>query len=181
MFDLFLKSVGRGANLLLNVPPNRQGVIGKSDSTALVDFKKLRDKCFGNNLSRKGTAFLFSAGKKKPAPALNDANNNTFESIHQYFQEAMGIKFRQPTTINCIMLKEFIKAGQYCRNFRLLLMAADNSVLHEITGTTIGREKIITFPTAKVSNISLVIGSMKYIVSISEIGAYLIDEKLIGP
>ena len=50
LFDLYLKSVGRGGNFLLNVPPNRQGLFSPVDSAALMDFKKIRDKAFANNL-----------------------------------------------------------------------------------------------------------------------------------
>jgi alpha-L-fucosidase len=41
LFDLYLKSVGRGSNLLLNVPPDRRGLINEKDSAALMDFKKI--------------------------------------------------------------------------------------------------------------------------------------------
>lgn len=46
LFSLYLKSVGRGANLLLNVPPDRNGLISNEDSTALVRFRKLREESF---------------------------------------------------------------------------------------------------------------------------------------
>ena len=51
LFQLYLRSVGRGANLLLNVPPDRRGLISERDSTALIEFKKLRDDNFKENLS----------------------------------------------------------------------------------------------------------------------------------
>ena len=50
LFDLYLKSVGRGATLLLNVPPDRRGLINENDSAALMGFKKLRDASFNKNL-----------------------------------------------------------------------------------------------------------------------------------
>ena len=50
LFDLYLKNVGRGGNFLLNVPPNRQGLFSPADSTALMDFKKIKDAAFKNNL-----------------------------------------------------------------------------------------------------------------------------------
>jgi alpha-L-fucosidase len=46
LFQLYLKSVGRGANLLLNVPPDREGHISDEDSASLIGFKKLRDQSF---------------------------------------------------------------------------------------------------------------------------------------
>lgn len=46
LFQLYLKSVGRGANLLLNVPPDRRGLFNEKDSAALIGFRKLRDESF---------------------------------------------------------------------------------------------------------------------------------------
>lgn len=42
LFDIWLKSVGRGANLLLNVPPDRRGRIADVDIQALNGFRDLR-------------------------------------------------------------------------------------------------------------------------------------------
>jgi alpha-L-fucosidase len=40
LFTLYLKSVGRGANFLLNVPPDTKGLFSANDSASLVGFKK---------------------------------------------------------------------------------------------------------------------------------------------
>jgi alpha-L-fucosidase len=45
--DLYYKSVGRGANLLLNVPPNRDGLLGAADVASLRKFGDWRRKTFG--------------------------------------------------------------------------------------------------------------------------------------
>lgn len=44
--SLWLKSVGRGSNLLLNVPPDRTGQIAAPDVAALQQFRKWRDETF---------------------------------------------------------------------------------------------------------------------------------------
>jgi len=46
LFQLYLKSVGRGSNLLLNVPPDKKGRISEQDSAALMDFARLRGESF---------------------------------------------------------------------------------------------------------------------------------------
>mgnify|MGYP006192412561 CR=1 FL=1 len=50
LFNLYLNSVGHGGNLLLNVPPNRKGLIAPQDSAALMDFRKIREAAFKTNL-----------------------------------------------------------------------------------------------------------------------------------
>lgn len=49
----------------------------------------------------------------------------------------------------------------------------------EIKGTTIGRKRIITFPETEVGIIGLVIDSQKMPTRITEIEAYLINDKLV--
>jgi alpha-L-fucosidase len=50
LIDLYYKSVGRGANLLLNVPPNRQGLLSPEDVASLKAFGDYRRKTFAKNL-----------------------------------------------------------------------------------------------------------------------------------
>jgi alpha-L-fucosidase len=47
LIDLYYKSVGRGATLLLNVPPNRDGLLSPEDVASLKAFGDYRRKTFG--------------------------------------------------------------------------------------------------------------------------------------
>jgi alpha-L-fucosidase len=44
LFEIYLTSVGRGSTLLLNIPPDRRGLIHENDLRALKDWKDLLDK-----------------------------------------------------------------------------------------------------------------------------------------
>lgn len=180
LFDLYLKSVGRGANLLLNVPPDGRGLINENDSAALVGFKRLKEASFKNNISREGNGFAFVDLAFKSAPKLNDSRANTVETCRPKLAELLEIRFIKPTSINCVVLKENITSGQHAKNFQVALMDKRGGVIKEIEGTTIGRKRIITFPLVTVDRISLVFGIDSRPVEIREIEAYLIDEKLIG-
>ena len=46
LMEIWFASVGRGANLILNVPPDRTGRINSIDSTRLMEFKAARDAFF---------------------------------------------------------------------------------------------------------------------------------------
>jgi alpha-L-fucosidase len=58
LIDLYYKSAGRGANLLLNVPPNRQGLLDAADIAALKAFGDYRQATFAKNLH--GTNAMFN-------------------------------------------------------------------------------------------------------------------------
>jgi alpha-L-fucosidase len=121
LFNLYLNSVGHGGNMILNVPPNRKGLIAPQDSAALMDFRKVREAAFKTNLF-------------KNAITKNSKNE-------------MAICLTTPVTINSIQLQEQIKFGQ--RVIRFEIYAGDNEAdMKKIAGsTTIGRKKIIQFPT----------------------------------
>jgi len=179
LFDLYLKSVGRGAHLLLNVPPDRRGLINEHDSISLVGFKKLRDESFGKNLAKQAKAYFIPHDGMRAAPGLNDNNTNTFESIASGYLQSAGINFEKPRTVNCVVLKEYLAKGQHCEKFRLLMKNEKHEVLREITGMTIGRKRIITFPSTDASDITILVDARKTPVFLAEIEAYLIDEKLV--
>ncbi len=179
LFDLWLKSVGRGANLLLNIPPDRRGKIHANDSLALIKFRKLRDENFGKNLARTGTAYFSPHSGLTPAPGLNDGNYKTAGTIFAPDRNALQVVFKNSQHINCIVLRENLSKGQTCEKFTVRLMNEKHELLREITGTTIGHKRILTFPQTAVSIISLSVDEQKSPTSITETEAYLINDKLL--
>jgi len=182
LFDLYLKSVGRGAHLLLNVPPDRRGLINEHDSISLIGFKKLRDASFGNNLAKEANGFKTQvsgtyAAKAQPAPNLTDGKIKTDELITSQYQ--VGISFKKQHQVNCIVLKENLFKGQNCAKFKLMLSNEKHELIREIEGTTIGRKRIITFDSVDVSEIILIIENQKSSTALAEMECYLIDESLI--
>ncbi len=172
LFDLYLKSVGRGANLLLNVPPDRRGLISDADSAALVQFKKLRDESFNNNLLKQASSYYEFSPK-----------DITFRSIEP--GEAFGanlqnftVELPQSSTMNCIILREAIHLGQSICKFRIVMYDKTKKI-NEIFGTTIGRKRIITFPATTITSFKVYLDDARGIDNISGVAAYLIDDRLV--
>jgi alpha-L-fucosidase len=184
LFDLYIKSVGRGANLLLNVPPDERGLITGYDSSALAGFNKLVTKHFSDNLFYYAATYHLIKGNIKAAPELNDHNYKTAVTINEPGKEPVGVELtlKQNAKINCIVLHEDITKGQHCRKFRLSLFNIGDEkdeMVKEIYGTTIGNKRIITFPAVFVNTIQLTIEEQLGTTGINEIEAFLIDEKLV--
>ncbi|MDQ2720867.1 MAG: alpha-L-fucosidase [Bacteroidota bacterium] len=176
LFEIYLKSVGRGANLILNVPPDGSGIITQYDSTALMGFKKLRDESFSNNLSIKSRGYFISHNGKTVTKKLNDGNNKSFETITSPGLQSMRIEFPRSQKINCIILKENLVNGQHCAKFKILLKGKNHILIKQIDATTIGHKRIITFPEIEATFVDVVIEQQKGPTEISEIEAYLIVE-----
>ena len=121
LFNLYLNSVGHGGNMILNVPPNRKGLIAPEDSAALMDFRKIRETAFKNNLFKNATT---------------KHNKNEIE-----------ICVASPVTLNSIQLQEQIKFGQRVIRFEIYAGDKEQDLKKIAASTTIGRKKIIQFPT----------------------------------
>ncbi|HRI21607.1 MAG TPA: alpha-L-fucosidase [Panacibacter sp.] len=179
LFQLWLKSVGRGANLLLNVPPDRRGLINEHDSAALMGFKKLRDESFGKNLMKNATAKVYTVDMEKSASPANDGNLNTAIDLNNKSGfNGLALNFPKPVTLNSIVLSEKIREGQTIEEFSLIIETGKESKI--IEGTTIGRKRIITFPEVETKSIKILASAISNRPAmISEVEGYLIDEKLI--
>jgi alpha-L-fucosidase len=146
LFDIYLTSVGRGAVLLLNIPPDRRGLIHENDVKSLQGFKHMLDSVFANNLAE-GASVKASAyrGKSKKYAPLNliDGNKETYWATDD--EENTGrfeIDFGKPQTVSYVLLQEYIKLGQRIKSFSI--DAWKDNKWHQISeGTTIGYKRIV--------------------------------------
>jgi len=179
LFEIYLKSVGCGANLILNVPPDRKGLITQYDSASLMDFKKLREENFSNDLSKKGREFFIYNKRPIPIMRLNTGNNQSYQTITMTQSQSIEIAFNQPEKINCIVLQENLMNGQNCAKFTIQLLNKNHELIKKIEGTTIGHKRILTFPETEANFVNLSINEQKGFTKIYGIVPYLINESLV--
>jgi len=173
LFSIYLKSVGRGANLLLNVPPDRRGLIANNDSAALIGFKDLRDRNFKSNLL---VASQFDVRFDQPGGSVSfNEKLNTFR-ITNFVDNPVSFNFKNPIELNCIVVGENTQLGQKIRRFEIL-DGKNNSQL--VTGTSIGQKRIMIFPRIKTSSIVIRVLEATSNIELNDIGFYLIDEKFV--
>ena len=140
LFNLFLKSVGNGGNLLLNVPPDRRGLFHEADSASLVGFAALREKAFKTNL---------------------------FTGLKPLVKTTAGLPtltytFKKATKLNAVVLQELIEHGQRVKTFTIEAKESTTGNFVKIfDGTTIGRKKIATFDPITTSSIKITITDAK--------------------
>ena len=113
LLEVYYKSVGRGAQLLLNVPPNRNGHIADEDFA--------RAKEFGLEVRRR---FETSKAETKGKG------------------EILTLHFEKPGRIDHVILQEDCRYGQRIRRFRLEGRAAGRWIELN-TGSSIGHKRII--------------------------------------
>ena len=177
LFDIYLKSVGRGANLILNVPPDPRGLISPYDSAALMGFAKLRQESFGNSLLKKKHRIQIFDGNTEQDS--NDSKSIIFEPGNKYKEQRLQIKFDDEQIINCIRLNERIQNGQQIKSFSIKLYDKNFTLIYNNTYTTIGHQRILSFPAKKIKYIEVRILDAKQSPVINGIDVFRIPEKLV--
>ena len=172
MFNIYLKSVGRGANLLLNVPPDSRGLISEKDAQTLVAFKKLREESFDENLLK--SANIYYQFSPKDVTFRSVDSNGAFGANLQNFI----VELPEKTKINCLVIREAIHLGQSVRKFTIEFYR-ENKIIGEIKGTSVGKKRILTFPTKNITSFRVYLEDAKGIDNISGVAGYYIDEKLV--
>lgn len=162
LFDIYLRSVGRNANLILNVPPDRRGRIHRNDSLALVAFGKMVREAFEENLAEKKPVFygqtIEERSKKnaqKSTELLTDGDYRTSLPFTPYKNLwAITLDLKKEKKFDAVLLQEDITKGQRVRAF--VLEVEEDGKWREIArSTTIGFRKILTFPPVKAQRIAL--------------------------
>jgi len=116
LIDLYYKSVGRGANLLLNVPPNRDGLLQKEDLASLKAFGDYRRATFGKNLAVR--AKVSASNTRHNARAYSPANlvdghpDTYWATDDSVLAPEVTIDLGRATTFAVIRISEAIRFGQ---------------------------------------------------------------------
>jgi alpha-L-fucosidase len=145
LLDLYLCSVGRGASLLLNLPPDRRGLIHENDVRALRGFKHLLTRTFDVDLAQ-------SALSAYGPSWIDDHRFGTYNAIdgdpQTYWYPGPGqmaeltLVFDQPVRFNIASLREYLPLGQRVEAFTLESRQSDG--WHQFAqGTSIGNRRLL--------------------------------------
>ncbi|MFM9910365.1 MAG: alpha-L-fucosidase [Chitinophagaceae bacterium] len=172
LMTLYTKSVGRGANFLLNVPPDTRGLIHENDSAALMNFRKLREEFTNTNLAKGSRVTELSNRSVNLASQLTDGSRKTFWAPFAGKTTAsLEITLASPQSFNTLILEEYIELGQRVQSFRVEVW--DGGEFKELTrGTTIGKKRILQFQDQTSSKLRLIITASKASPVLGEIGIF---------
>lgn len=148
LVDIYFKSVGCNSVLLLNIPPDRRGLIHEIDVERIKGLSDYLKKTFTDNFIIKGNKLWQSqSGEQKVFSVKNGA------------------------TVNTILLQEDISKGQRVEKF--IVEAYQNGEWKFLTeGTTIGYKRLLRFSDLKTNKIRITIVSARNKANISNVGLY---------
>ncbi len=180
LVDLYFKSVGRNSLLLLNVPPNDQGLLSDTDVQRLAQFRTRLDGIFRKDLALRKKA---SAGNTRgrdtafaPARALDGDDDTYWATDDSVTSSWLEIDLGRPERFNVAGVQEAIALGQRVESYHLEYW--DGTSWKEIVrGSTIGHKKLDLFSPATAQRVRLVIDKALACPAISSFSLYFMAEK----
>ncbi|MCL5097707.1 MAG: alpha-L-fucosidase, partial [Candidatus Omnitrophica bacterium] len=120
LVDVYCDSIGRGANLLVNLTPNRQGLLPEAESERMTQFGAELNRLFGKPLAETNSQDRWDEG-------------NTLE-----------LRLPKPARVGCVLMEEEIASGQRIQEYRVEVFSNKkwNIVCQ---GKSIGRKRIERF------------------------------------
>lgn len=175
LFEIYLSSVGRGSTLLLNVPPDKRGLVNEHDLAALKGWRMLIDDAFRFNRARntKVTASEFRGGDSTYAPEKTvDGNKDTYWTTNDETTQAnLEIDLGEMREVRFVILQEYIRLGQRVKAFTVESWQRGSwKLLTE--ATTIGYKRILRVDPVSTQKLRINITDSKACPVISNVEVY---------
>jgi alpha-L-fucosidase len=154
LMDLYFTSVGRNSVLLLNIPPNRQGLISDADIRSLRGWRRRMDSTFGVDLAV--GAFRRDSGMTTEIDFRGEGGGYA-------------------PTFDVLLLQEDIRQGQRVEQF-VFEVEDHGDWVQVASGTTIGYKRLLRFPPVTARRVRLRILSSRSGALIAKIGLYKLAE-----
>ncbi len=146
LMTLFYESVGRGASFLLNVPPDRRGLIYDADAQLLRSFGRMLRSTFQTDLAKGSIANASNMrGRERAFAASNllDGKLTTYWATDDDVMIAdVTLNLSRLSRFNVVRLREYTPLGQRVSSFVVEYEYGDQWVLFG-SGTSIGICRIV--------------------------------------
>lgn len=138
LMELYFCSVGRGANLNLNVPPDRRGRIHENDEVALKGFAALLKKLYSRNFAAGAVVSADSTRPGMDASRVLDRKRTTFwMAADGHKTGTVTLNLPEEAEFDVIRLAEPIQLGQRIRKFSVSVLE-DGQFVPWVDGKSIG-------------------------------------------
>jgi alpha-L-fucosidase len=180
LLDIYFKSVGRNSVMLLNVPPNKEGLFADPDVRRLEEFGDAVRRLFARDLARNQPV---EASSRRAGPAEDFAPANAVDGEGATFwagddgvtQAELVLKPAGPVTFNLVSVREPYWFGERTRAYRIEAGDASGAWQVLARGTVIGSRNLLSVPETTATRVRLVIESAAGCPAINEFALYHSD------
>lgn len=179
LLDLYYKSVGHNATLLLNFPVDRTGRVNAIDSANAVKFHEMVVSDFQNDLLRDARVKASSVRSARfSAKNVIDGDYDSYWATPDAAKSGwLEFTFRRPTAVNRLMIQEYIPLGQRVKSFVVEYFEGGKWLPVDAgeETTTIGYKRILRFPTVKTRKLRIRFTDARACLCINGVSAYCAD------
>lgn len=161
LLDIYYNSVGGNSVLLLNIPPNKDGLISPFDVKRLEEIGQHLKDAFKTDISKESTILATNFDKNHPPQNMLKDDDSYFKTENGTESVDITISFNKKYSIKNIVLQEQIKLSQRIENFEVFAFVNDE-YFSVYKGTTIGYKKICNFNTLNTDKILIKITHSRY-------------------
>ena len=148
LVNIYYQSVGCNSVLLLNIPPDKRGLIHETDVQRIKELSDYINKTFANNYVENGNKmWQAESGQSKEYNVKKGATVNTF------------------------LIQEDIAQGQRVEDF-LVEVYSNGAWQYATEGTTVGYKRLLRFSDCQPEKIRVTVRGARAIANISNIGLY---------
>lgn len=152
LYQMYLETVGRNSTLILNIPPNKAGVLPDASCKALVGMGDLVRARLTNDMAKDATVTVSEtrtagAARNYEAANLTDGDKNTYWATNDGTVSAtITFEWDEVKTVRYVELMEYIAKGQRVRKFHIETSEDGTNWTRRASNvetTTVGYKRII--------------------------------------
>ncbi|MFM7679096.1 MAG: hypothetical protein ACKO83_09645, partial [Roseiflexaceae bacterium] len=170
LWELYLASVGRGANLLLNLPVSPAGQVHPHDRAALLEFQSMRTRAFAHNLAAQ--AQFSASSQATPVAGCHDGGADTF-----WMAEAtdaapwLQVQWAQAVTIHLVDMREYLPLGQRIHAWHVDVATATGWTT-VAQGQSIGNRRLVSVPAVRTQALRICVDGAGAPAALGTVGVY---------
>lgn len=178
--EMYFRSVGHNATLLLNVPPNNEGKVDQAILDRVVEFGQNVQDTFRTNLVKANGTTITASNVRgndidfKPGNAVDDDDATYWTTDNGTTSGSLTIKWDSAKRFDVVSIEEAIQNGQHINNYKVEYKENDNASWQTMEGgVTVGSKRLIRTSPISATQVRITVGtSTGKVPQLSEVGVY---------
>ena len=178
--EMYFRSVGHNATLLLNVPPNNEGKVDQAILDRVVEFGQNVQDTFKTNLAKADGTTITASNVRgndidfKPGNAVDDDDATYWTTDDDTTRGSLTIKWDSAKRFDVVSIEEAIQNGQHINSYEVEYKENDNASWKTMeSGVTVGSKRLIRTSPISATQVRITVGtSTGKVPQLSEVGVY---------
>lgn len=178
--EMYFRSVGHNATLLLNVPPNNEGKVDQAIRDRVVEFGQNVQDTFRTNLAKANGTTITASNVRgndidfKPGNAVDDDDATYWTTDDGTTSGSLTIKWDSAKRFDVVSIEEAIQNGQHINSYEVEYKENDNASWQTMErGVTVGSKRLIRTSPISATQVRITVGtSTGKVPQLSEVGVY---------